>query len=244
MRVVVLALFPLLLLGAPVWGQTAEEIDELIATLGNGPWTSGAAGKLVKVGSPAVPALCRSLSHGSLWARMGSAAVLGNLAKRHPNVSGAVVQPLLTSAFWDEEPTVRMVAVSSLAMVGIDLKKRGTVLWSVVPRAFAKEIAGLLLLLAAWFTLMGRFPKHRPTSTTKHLALMAVTALIPVALSCAAVYYAITRDWAHGFLPDTLTLVPFPVAAVLSTALAVTLPAVWVRQRKSAAPEVEPPAAD
>ena len=66
---------------------------------------------------------------------------------------------------------------------------------------------------------------------------MAVTAAVPAALSCSAVDYAITREWAGGFLPDAVTLVPFPVAAVLSTALVVALPAIWVCQRKSAADE-------
>ncbi len=41
-------------------------------------------------------------------------------------------------------------------------------------------------------------------------------------------------------LPDALTVVPFPVAAVLSTALVCTLPAVWVCQRKSVAVEEQP----
>ena len=104
----------------------------------------------------------------------------------------------------------------------------------------------LLLLLLAWFALAGRFPKHRPASTPKHiahLALMALTAVVPVALACSAVYYAITREWAQGFLPDALTLVPFDVAAVLSTALVCTLPAVWVCQSKPrrAATSAAPP---
>ena len=71
---------------------------------------------------------------------------------------------------------------------------------------------------------------------------MAVTAAVPVALACSAVYYAITREWAQGFLPDALTVVPIPVAAVLSTALVCTLPAIWVCQRKSVAVEETPSA--
>jgi hypothetical protein len=50
---------------------------------------------------------------------------------------------------------------------------------------------------------------------------------------------AITQEWAEDFLPDTLTLVPFPLAAVLSTALACVLTGLWVCQRKPE--EVEPP---
>ena len=60
--------------------------------------------------------------------------------------------------------------------------------------------------------------------------------------SSSAVYYAITRDWADDFLPDAVTVVPFPVAAVLSTALVCTLPAVWVCQRKTVAVEETPSA--
>ena len=97
-----------------------------------------------------------------------------------------------------------------------------------------------MLVLVGWFALTAPYPKHRPASTTKHLALMALTAAVPVALACSAVGYAVTRAWAQGFLPDALTVVPFPVAAVLSTALVCTLPAVWVCQRKSMAVEEQP----
>ena len=82
---------------------------------------------------------------------------------------------------------------------------------------------------------MARSPRHRPASTPKHLALMALTAVVPVALTCSAVYYAISREWAAGFLPDAVTVVPLPVAAVLSVAFVCALPAVWVAQRKGVA---------
>jgi hypothetical protein len=143
------------------------------------------------------------------------------------------------STLSDESEDVRRTASRALGQIGTDLKRNGTLLWWVVPRVYWKELACLMLLLAAWFAFMARFPKDRPASTPKHLGLLVLTAAAPVALSCSAVLYAITRDWAQGFLPDTLTLVPFPVAAVLSTALVVTLPAVWVCQRKSVAPEAE-----
>ena len=61
-------------------------------------------------------------------------------------------------------------------------------------------------------------------------------AAFPVFLSCSAVQHATTREWAQAFLPDAVTLVPFSVAAVLSTALVCVLPAVWVCQRKPEAP--------
>ena len=61
--------------------------------------------------------------------------------------------------------------------------------------------------------------------------------MVPTALACSAVLYAITRPWAQGFLPDAVTLVPFPVAAVLSVGLVCFLPAVWVCSRKGLAVE-------
>ena len=71
--------------------------------------------------------------------------------------------------------------------------------------------------------------------TRYYLALLGVTAALPAAVSCSAVSHCITQNWAQGFLPASLTLVPFPVAAVLSTALVVALPAIWVCHRKTLA---------
>ncbi len=70
----------------------------------------------------------------------------------------------------------------------------------------------------------------------KQAALFALTASVPTALACSAVGYAVTRDWAQGFLPDpVLTVLPFPVAAVLSVAFACILAAVGVCWRKQSA---------
>ena len=132
-------------------------------------------------------------------------AVIKAVADTSPELLLPVV-PDLTAALYDEAQPVRYFAAAALGKLGVNLKA----LWWVVPRVYWKEIAGLLLLLAAWFALMARFPRHRPTSNPKHLALMALTAVVPMALACSAVAYAITRDWAQGFLPDAVTLVPFP----------------------------------
>jgi hypothetical protein len=123
-----------------------------------------------------------------------------------------------------------------LGSIGDDLKKQGTILWWVVPSVYWKEITGLVLLLSGWFALMARVPKQRPSSP-RELALLAVTAAVPTVLCGLAVLQGSTRDWAQGFMPDALTLVPLPVAAVLSMALVHVLLAVWVRQRKSGATE-------
>jgi hypothetical protein len=188
----------------------------------------------------AVPALMVALCDEDYGVRSKAAFALGQIGL----ASAPAIATLITTRSEGDGDTeagygVRLATTWALTRIGADLKAKGTVLYWVVPRTYAKELAGLLILLAAWFALMARFPKHRPTSTFKHLALMALTAAVSVSLSCSAVGYAITRDWGQGFLPDTLTLVPFPVAAVLSTALVVTLPAVWVCQRKSVTPEVE-----
>ena len=70
------------------------------------------------------------------------------------------------------------------------------------------------------------------------LVYVASMACIPTALACSAVYYAITREWAQGFLPDEfIVLLPFHVSAVLSTGFVCVLAAVWVCWRKSPAAE-------
>ena len=60
-------------------------------------------------------------------------------------------------------------------------------------------------------------------------------------LGCAGGAMALTHsaDIPRG-QPDAVALVPFPVAAVLSTALVAALPAVWVCQRKIIAPQSDP----
>ncbi len=239
MRLATLILLSMLLLPAPARGQTADEIDRLIAQLGSedAKAVNRAADALGAIGpkaASAVPALTEALSDEHEAVRMGAAAALGRIG---PKAAPAV--PALTEALSDEDEWVRGSASLALDEIGSDLKKKGTVLWWVVPRVFWKEFTGLLFLLVAWFALMARFPKHRPPSTPGHLDLMAFATVLPVGLACEAVLYAITSPWAQGFLPDNLTLVPFPVAAVLSTALVVTLPAVWVCQRKSVAPEAK-----
>ncbi len=124
-------------------------------------------------------------------------------------------------------------ASSALRCIANDLESGEALL--VFPRVYWRSGLGLLLLIATWFLLAARYPRHRPANVLQHLALMGFVAAVPVASACAAVYYAVTREWAQLFLPDALTLVPFPVAALLSTALVVALPAAWVCQRKSVA---------
>jgi hypothetical protein len=266
MRVAVLILLPLLLLGSPVWGQTDAEIEKLIAGLGDQDdgFDLIATEALMKMGSAAIPALTKALDDPNPKVRRGVVWLLREIGLpaipalikalddpdqqvRNTSVSalGKSVRdpgpaiPALIKRLDDPAADLRRSAEDALGGIGFRIKAQGTVLWWVVPRVYWKQIFGLLLLLVVWFTVMARSPRYRPESTPKHLALVALTAAIPAWWTCVPVHHAITRDWAQGFLPDTLTLVPFPVAALLSTALAVTLPAIWVCQRKSVAPVEE-----
>lgn len=211
----------------------------LAAALSDEDWNirDSAAWVLGEIGpraAPAVPALVSLLSDDDRDVRAGGARALYAIG---PEAASAV--PALADAVSDRDRTVRRWGTKALDQIGTALKAQGTVLWWVVPRVYWKGVAGLALLLAGWFLYQARFPKHRPASTHKQLTHIAWTALVPGVLACFAVHHAITREWAQGFLPDAVTLVPFPVAAVLSTALVVTLPAIWVCQRKSVAPEAE-----
>ncbi len=178
-------------------------------------------------GASAVPALIEALSDDSVRdSAAGALCVMGLLAV-----------PDLVTAASDENEDVRESAVQALGEISADLKTQGTVLWWVVPRVYWKEACGLLFLFVLWYW---RYPRHRPVGRFPKLAFFTTAGFAPAAVMCSAVYYAITREWAQGFLPDTLTLVPFPVAAVLSTALVCALPAVWVCQRKTSAPQSDP----
>jgi hypothetical protein len=207
------------------------------------------------IGAPsgvAVPRLIEALSDRDRWVRRSAAKALGTLkAARSASALIAALEderlvtpavlalekigepaiPALVLALSHREETVRGLVAERLKRIGFDLKVQGRVVWWVVPYAYGKEAAGVVFLLAAWFVLLARFPKRRLVSATKRLGLMGLAAASPVVVACSAVFYATTRDWAEGFLPDTLTLVPFPVAAVLSTALVMTLLTLWACQR-------------
>ncbi len=180
-----------------------------------------ALGSIGPKAAGAVPNLIAALSHENATVRYTAAHALGRI-RSNP----ALTIPALTAALSDSDTNVLGNAGLSLRQLGANTKE----LWWVVPRFYAKQLAGLVILLALWYVGISRFP--RPKATSKHIALIALSAAAPVALACTAVGYAITRNWAARFLPESLTLVPFPVAAVLSTALVCVLPAVWLRQRK------------
>ncbi len=128
----------------------------------------------------------------------------------------------------------------ALGDLGTDLKGQGTILWWVIPRVYWREFVGLPLLIVVWFALAARFPRHRPVSKLKQTAHLALTAAVPSTLACGAIGYAVTREWAQGFLPDpVLTAVPLPVATVLSVGFVCVLAAVGICWRKQpGAPEV------
>ena len=66
-----------------------------------------------------------------------------------------------------------------------------------------------------------------------------LVAALPVAVTCSGAHYAVTREWAGGFLPDlpAFVLLPLPVVVVLSLALCCVLAATWACQRKPLTPE-------
>ena len=81
-RVAVLALFALLLLGSPVLGQSAEEIEKLIAQLGDEDLdvrrtAACALGQLESKAAPAVPALITALVDKDSHVRRDAAVALG-----------------------------------------------------------------------------------------------------------------------------------------------------------------------
>ena len=63
--------------------------------------------------------------------------------------------------------------------------------------------------------------------------MFALVSVLPTILACWAVYYAVTRPWVQGFLPDLpITQLPLAVAAVLSVGFCTVLAAVWACGRK------------
>ena len=187
-----------------------------------------------------------------------------NAAQALGRIKSKAAVPSLVEALGDESEIVRYGAVGALADLGIaarpavpklvDLRGDMEVLgsdpaqeallkiggpWWTVPYAYRWEGAGLLLLLGIWFSLCARFPRHHLTDNPFAVALFAFVLFVPTVLACGAVAYACTREWAEGMLPDRVLIVPFPMAAVLSTALVCILAAmlIWVRKK----PEPPPP---
>jgi hypothetical protein len=199
-----------------------------------------ALGKLGPKAAPAVPALVTALSDEMGNVHNGAATALIKIGR--PSVPALV--SLLSDEIYYGYPFAtlldRIRSDRVLGEIGTTLKRQGSVLWWVVPRVYWKALVGILLSLVSWFALAARFPRHRPVSGLRRVALLTLTAAVPNALVCGAVGYAVTREWAQGFLPEALTLVPFPIAAVLSTALVITLPAIWVCGRKTLTPGADP----
>ena len=148
---------------------------------------------------------------------------------------------LLTALAEDPDEGVRLTARRALESVVVGARRQGTVLWWIVPRAYGRELFALLVALVAFFLIARRFPRTRPTTKPLQVVHLAAVALIPTLIASSAVYYATTRQWAQGFIPDpVLTVLPFPVAAVLSVAFVCVLAAIWACQRKSVEGSSEP----
>ncbi len=201
-------------------------------SLGDRRIRANAVASLAEIGPgarPAVPRLIVALDSDDAGIVRGLAAIA--LAEIGPDAAPVTVPALIKTLSGKdvEDPTW---VTTPLGKIGTDLKAEGVLLWWVVPRVYWKQLVGLVFAIATWLALLGRYPRQRPRSKNRHLAFMGLTAVVPVILGSYSVLEAVTQDWAEGFLPDTLTFVPFPVAAVLSTAMVCGLLSIWVCQRK------------
>ena len=194
-------------------------------------FAAAALGHIGPDAAPAIPALTAALSDEQEPVRAHAAFALGKVG---PDAAAAV--PALVESLSDEEAEVHHCAVHALDQISTCLKSEDTVLWWTVPRVYWKQLLTLLLLLGGWFALALRYPRYRPATRTRRVGLSIILVVPPTTLSCSAVCWVITRSWAHGFLPHTLTLVPFSLAAPLSAAFVCVLAGAWVYQRKALAP--------
>lgn len=173
----------------------------------------------------AVDALVAALEDSDRNVRASAAVALGRIG---PSADSAV--PALISALDDEE--VRPAAANGLGKIYGGLHSY----WWVVIRVYRRECLALTVVLACWFALLARFPRHRPTRRSRRVTLIALTAALPIALTGGGAGYVLTREWVQDFLPGTLTIVSLPMAVILSIAFVSFLASVWVCQRKAPAP--------
>jgi hypothetical protein len=187
-----------------------------------------ALGEMGPAAARAVPTLRDTLRDPAGEVRREAAGALSRVGPP----AWSALSDLADTMEGDADPWVRDAASFAVQQIGIGMKADGSIRWWIVPRVFWKELTGLVVLLVAWFALASRFPARRPASVLEQLALIGATAVLPVVVTCSAVHYAVTREWAQGYLPDSLVLVSFPVAATLSMALVGVLASVWICQRK------------
>ncbi len=186
-----------------------------------------AATALGRIGPDAVdsvPALLLALESSDDALRQFAARALARLGP------GAAFG--LTNALSHDDADTRRYAATALGELGMSLKGNGTVLWWVVPLAHVRLLVVVGLFNVLLLRLAIRFPRWRPRSNAKYVALIGAVAALFCGLNCSVVHYAIGFEWAEGYLPDGLTWVPFPVAGVLSAGLVCVLVAVWICQHK------------
>jgi hypothetical protein len=209
-------------------------------------------GRLDRSAEPAVPALLAGLAdpdkdagEAMVWAlsRIGDAALPGlreGLSAPEPVVrlraamalynnvpSDAASHAALVRALSDPDPLTRSYASGALARGGDNLKRRGEVRWWVIPLAYWQELLGLALAVVAWFGLAARFNRRRPLARWRRGLLVLVTAAPPFAFLAWALVRALRPPWVAGFLPGSVTLLPFREAAILTLGFACALAATW-----------------
>lgn len=193
-----------LMMGVSVWGQEVEETAKRFETL------------IANVGDD------------SEHVRIEAIRTLADMAIRGEDVTEAL--PALADALRDESELFPDSTQGAVYKIGNALKERGRLAWWFIPRVYWTQLIATVVLLVGWFISMSRFPRPR---TTQERIFNLVAATLPTLLAPWAVHHAVTRDWVQGFLPDPIfTLLPFPVAAVLSTAFLCILAAVWACARK------------
>ena len=202
-------------------------------------YASVALGEMGREAAPAVPALAKNLSHENLWARHGAARALGEIG---PMAAPAI--PALVDSLSSPDHAFSGHATEALGHIGEGLKRDGTVLGWVVPHAYWKELTVLILALGAWFFVAGWRLRQRPARLLEQLAVLAAISVPPTVIAGCFVCFALTREWAQGFLPDLpMNLLPVPAAAVLSVCFCTVLASVWTVWRRPLAvePSLEPP---
>lgn len=169
-------------------------------------------------------------------------AFLANVAARHPEQAAELALPL--AILWTRTPstTLRAQLEAALLELGASAKKRGQVMWWVLPRAYLWETLALLAALALWFGFARRFPKVAPRSRAVRAGHFLQVCLPATLLCTQATHFVVTLPWAADYLPEPfLVLLPLPLTVVLSTAFVCALAALGAIQRSPSAEDLREP---
>lgn len=139
----------------------------------------------------------------------------------------------LVDATDDSDSGVRGRATEALRVIGNRFDRNGRPLLWVLPWVYWKSFLTLFCVLAGWFFVASRVPRHRPRGRVKPLGFLIRIAVIPAACACAAVYAATTQSWTQPFLPELpMALLPLPAAVTLSTGFLCLLASIWATYSK------------